>query len=118
MVFLVFQEHRNKMDKIITSRGIRAGSLFKILFIGHAFSFGLVVVLMGIFSFFGYETVFLQGNPVFGITGLMSGIFSAGIFALLFSFFNWVFIFTGNWLYTRFRTYDIVINEADISGNN
>ena len=101
------------MDKRITTRGIRAGSLFKILFIGHAFSFGLLVVLMGVFSFFGYETVILQGNPVFGVTGLVSGVFSAAIFALLFSFFNWLFILTGNWLYTRFRPYDITINAVD-----
>jgi hypothetical protein len=101
------------MDRKIISRGLRAGSLFKILFIGHAFSFGLLVILMGVLSFFGHETVFLQGNPVFGITGLMSGVFTAAIFALLFSFINWVFILFGNWLYTRFRTYEVVINEIE-----
>ena len=106
------------MDRKITSKGITAGSLFKILFIGHAFSFGLLVILMGVLSFFGYETVFLQGNPVFGVTGLISGIFMAGLFALLFSFFNWIFIFTGNWVYTRFRTYDIAIHEAGGTDNN
>jgi len=100
------------MDRKITSKGITAGSLFKILFIGHAFSFGLLVILMGVLSFFGYETVFLQGNPVFGVTGLISGVFSAAIFALLFSFINWIFIFTGNWIFTRFRTYDIEIHEV------
>ena len=105
------------MDKRITSKGIRAGSLFKILFIGHAFSFGLSVALMGVFSFFGYETVSLQGNPVFGVTGLVSGVFSAAIFALLFSFLNWLFIFTGNWLFTRFWNYDILINAVDTQEN-
>jgi len=101
------------MKRKITSRGITAGSLFKILFIGHAFSFGMLVFLMGVLSFFGYETVLLQGNPVFGVTGLMSGVFTAAIFALLFSFINWVFILFGNWLYTRFLTYEVVVNEVE-----
>ena len=55
--------------------------------------------------------MFLQGNPVFGATGLLSGIFVAGLFALLFSFINWIFIFTGNWVFTRFRSYEIEIHE-------
>ena len=101
------------MERKITSRGITAGSLFKILFIGHAFSCGRRVILMGVLSFFGHETVFLQGNPVFGVTGLISGVFSAAIFALLFAFINWLFILTGNWIFTRFRTYDIEIHEVD-----
>jgi hypothetical protein len=105
------------MNRKITARGITAGSLFKILFIGHAFSFGLLVFLMGVLSFFGHETMFLQGNPVFGVTGLVSGILAAAIFALLFSFINWVFIFTGNWIYTRFRTYVIEVHEVDGTGN-
>ena len=101
------------MDRKILSRGLRAGSLFKILFIGHAFSFGILILLAGVLSFFGYETMFLQGNPVFGATGLLSGIFVAGLFALLFSFINWIFIFTGNWVFTRFRSYEIEIHEID-----
>ena len=102
------------MERLLTIKGIRAGSLFKILLIGHAFSFGLVIVSMGIFSLFGYETVYIGDVPAVGPKELISALLAATLFTVMFAFVNWVFVFVGNWLFTRFRPYDIVVQETDI----
>lgn len=102
------------MERKITSRGIRADSLFKVLLIGHAFSFGLLMVCLGVLSLFGYETVRIEGVPAVGLKGFLAAIFAAVLFSLVFAFMNWIFILIGNWLFTRLRSYDIVIHEADI----
>jgi hypothetical protein len=101
------------MDRKITAKGLSAGSLYKILFIGHAFSMGLLIVCMGVFSLFGFETVHIEGVPAVGLKGLLTAIVVAAVFSLVFSFLNWLFILIGNWVYTRFRSYEIVVNEAD-----
>lgn len=103
------------MDKRITAKGISAGSLYKVLFIGHAFSLGLLIVCMGIFSLFGYETVHIEGMPATGLKGLLTAMVAAALFALVFSFLNWLFVLIGNWIYTRFWNYEIVVNEIDTS---
>ena len=101
------------MDRKIMARGISAGSLYKILFIGYAFSVGLLITLMGIFSLFGFETVHIEGVPATGLKGLVAAVTAAGVISLVFSFLNWLFILIGNWVYTRFRPYEIVVKEAD-----
>lgn len=101
------------MDRKITAKGLSAGSLYKILFIGHAFSLGLLIVCLGVFSLFGYETVHIEGVPATGLKGLLGAILAAAVFALVFSFLNWLLVFVGNWIYTRFTAYDIVVNETD-----
>ena len=105
------------MERMITSRGIKAGSLYKVLFIGHAFSFGLLMVCMGVFSLFGYETVSIDSVPAVGLKGLLTAVMAAALFAVVLAFINWIFVFTGNWVFTRFRSYDIVVHEADIAEN-
>lgn len=105
------------MEKTVTSRGLTAGSLYKVLLIGHAFSLGLLLICMGVFSLFGYETVHVEGLPAVGLQGLLAASIAAALFSVVFAFLNWIFIFTGNWLFTRFRAYDIVIHEAESPEN-
>ena len=105
------------MQREIKSRGMTAGSLYKVLLIGHTFSIGLLLVFMGVFSLFGYETVHIEGVPAVGLKGLLTSILAAGLFAVVFSSINWLFVLTGNWVFTRFRPYQLVIHEVDTAEN-
>ena len=81
-----YRANNTNMDRKITAKGLSAGSLYKILFIGHAFSMGLLIVCMGVFSLFGFETVHIEGVPAVGLKGLLTAIVVAAVFSLVFSF--------------------------------
>ena len=101
------------MEKKIFINSLSAKSLFKILFIGHVFSIGLLITIMGVFSLLGYETVAIDGVSVVGLKGLFTAIIMAAVFSLILSSLSWIFIQFGNWVYTRFKPLTIIINEAD-----
>ena len=85
-----------------STKGLAPGSLFKVILIGLGFSLGFFVILMGIFSLFGAETIRIHGTPITGIRGLAYSIFFAPIIVFGASVLNWLVLFPGNWIYTRF----------------
>ena len=91
------------MSETLKIQRLRGGTLFKIIFIGNSLFFIPFSVLMGIFSFFGAETVKWNGQPLIGFAGLVASPFIGVFVTLLFSAFNWVPIFIGLWLYSKFK---------------
>lgn len=95
----------------IKSRGLSAGSLFKLLFFGLLIPLFLFCTACGIASYFGYSTITLNNQFVYGGEGLLAGIIMGLVFPLIMSFILWILISIGLWIWTRFRTIDLTIKE-------
>ncbi|MCH9644996.1 MAG: hypothetical protein K0U29_07045 [Gammaproteobacteria bacterium] len=94
------------------TRGLSAGSLFKLLLVGYLCSVGLLMVIGGIFALFGADIFYVYHHLsatqndlhyVTGVKGLLFGVIGAPIISLISAAINWVFIGFGQWLYTRFK---------------
>lgn len=102
------------LDRTITVRRLRTGSVFRLLAAGIFFSIVPFFVLMGVLAAFGLNTVRWDNEPVFGIKALIvapiMGIFAAGILTAL----GGVGISFGLWLYARFKPLTLrVLQDAD-----
>lgn len=97
--------------KTITTRGLAAGSLFKLLFLGSFIPFFLFGVLAGIGAFFGQDYVMVNDNYQYGILGLIWGIVIGILLPLLLSALVWILLFIGLWLWTRFKPIDLTYKE-------
>ncbi len=95
------------MGEVIKVERLRAGALFKLIFIGNILFFVAFSALMGILSFFGAATVTWNDQPVTGVAGLISAPFIGVFIALILSAFQWIFMFTGLWLYSKFRNIEL-----------
>ena len=92
------------MFNTVQTRGISGGSLFKLLFVGYLLSVGPLIIIFGIFSLFGAETIHVNNEAVTGFKGLIASIIMAPIFSGISACINWVFIAFGQWLFTRFHS--------------
>lgn len=99
------------MLQIIQTKGLSAGSIFKILFIGLLFSLGPLLIIAAICSYFGKHVITLNGIYVFGLKGLITGLVMAPTFPLLFACILFLFISFGIWIYTRFKNLNIKIKS-------
>lgn len=96
----------------LQTKGLSAGSLYKILLLGFLFSLGPLFIIAAICSYFGAHVLTLNGIYVIGLKGLITGFIMAPVFPLLFSSIFFIFIAFGLWLYTRFRTLNIKIKTV------
>ena len=87
-----------KMNEIET-RGLTAGSLFRIVLVGWAFSLGPLLIFSGILSLFGFETFYTDGQPLTGFKGFLLSLILAPILVIFFTLGTWVFLAIGNSLY-------------------
>src|SRR5690242_13646425 len=71
-------------------RRIKAGSMFKLVFLATAAVFVPMIVFFGVLAFFGARSVTLSGQYVTGVKGLVTSLVLAPVFTLLFSLFAWV----------------------------
>lgn len=97
------------MIQELQTKGLTAGSIFKILLLGFLFSLGPLFIIAAICSYFGAQVLTLNGVYVVGLKGLITGIIMAPLFPLLFASIFFIFIAFGLWLYTRFRELNIKI---------
>ncbi len=88
--------------KVIISKGISFLSLFKLFFIGLLLSIGPVIIILGIFAFFGFETIMWNRQAVTGFDGLLASIGMAPLFAAVMGVLMTCIIGLGLWIYTRF----------------
>jgi hypothetical protein len=79
----------------IRLRRIKAGSLFKLIFLGTASVFIPMFIFFGILALFGAKTVTVSGEHVTGIMGLIAALIMAPLFTLFFSLFGWIGSYIG-----------------------
>lgn len=101
------------MKKEIVTKGLSAGSLFKVVLIGLGLSIGLLIILAGLLSIFGAETIEWNDKPVTGLSGFLLSLIMAPVFVGVFSSMIWLFLVVGNWLYTRVKTVTIRYRPVD-----
>lgn len=97
--------------KTIITRGLSAGSLFKLLFFGSFIPLFLLGVISGISAYMGYNAIMLNEQYVYGSTGLLTGIAFGIISPFIFSILMWILLVIGLWLWTRFTTIDLTYKE-------
>jgi len=91
----------------IQLRRIKAGSLFKLVFIACGTIFIPMFVFFGILALFGAQTVTVSNEPVTGIMGLLAALIMAPIFTLLFAAFSWVGAYLGIRMFGYFKPLEI-----------
>jgi|GEM_PF-6940895 len=87
--------------KIVISKGLTFGCLFKLFFLGLLFSAGIMIVAAGCFSLFGFHILYWNHHPVVGFDGFLIALATAPLFAALYGFVLTLFIALGLWIYTR-----------------
>lgn len=95
----------------INTRGLSAGSLFKLLFFGFLIPVFIWGLGCGIAAYFGYNTVMFNDAYVHGATGFVTGLILGLVLPLILSIVNWVILVIGLWLWTRFKTIDLKFKE-------
>jgi hypothetical protein len=98
------------MTTIIT-KGLSASTLLKIIFIGLSISIGSFSLVAGISSLFGAQTVVVFGEVKTGVMGLVYSLLIGVPFLIISTFFVWISILFGNWVYTRFQNISITYKE-------
>lgn len=95
----------------IESKGLCAGSLFKLLATGLFFPLFIVGVLCGIAALFGSDTVSLNNEYVHGMKGLVVGTLIGLILPVVMGAVLTVFMAPSIWLWTRFKSIKINIKD-------
>jgi hypothetical protein len=101
----------------VVAKKISKVSIFKILYIGFTYSFGIFFVGCGIGALFGFEVVFWEEAPVTGILGLLLAIVMWPIFGFFMAAFMWPFIVFGLWIYSLRKPIGINFKQP-IEGSN
>ena len=97
----------------IRLRRIKAGSLFKLIFLATAAVFVPLMTFFGILAFLGMEVVMVSGEHVTGVMGLVWALLIAPVFSLLFSVFAWVWAYIGLRIWGHFRPITLAYVPAD-----
>jgi hypothetical protein len=90
------------MLETVRTRGLSAGTLFKLFFTGYFFSVGPIILFCGVLSIFGYGTISYDGETLTGLKGFLASLIMIPIFSFAFAIANWILIGFGVWMYTRF----------------
>ncbi|MDY0194826.1 MAG: hypothetical protein WC253_03930 [Sulfurovaceae bacterium] len=99
------------MSKIITIRKLSTGTIFKLIAIGNLCSIILFSLLMGIFAFFGMETVYWNNKQLVGLEGLIASPLIGLFISLISTVFSGILVSFGLWVFSKFRTIEIDIKE-------
>ncbi|WED65254.1 hypothetical protein PXH66_00100 [Synoicihabitans lomoniglobus] len=87
----------------IRLRRIKAGSLFKLVFLATSAVFCPMFLFFGILALFGAKTVTVSGSPVTGIMGLVAALIMAPLFSVIFSLFGWIGSYIGIRIWGHFK---------------
>lgn len=91
------------MFETIEIKRFSFGTVYKILAIASGFSMVPISVLMGLFAFFGAETIVWNGQHLTGLMGLIASPFVGIMLALIFTGFLGTLFACGLWLYSKVR---------------
>jgi phosphate/sulfate permease len=83
------------------------GTVYKILAIASGFSMVPASILMGLFAFFGAETIVWNGRHLTGLMGLIASPFVGIMLAAIFTGFLGTLFACGLWLYSKLRPLSI-----------
>jgi hypothetical protein len=97
---------QNQIQSIQFKR-IKAGSLFKFIFIVTASIMIPFLILCGIAAFFGANTVTVNQKYVTGIWGLVSALIMAPIFSVVFAGITWLFAYISIRIIGKFKPFTI-----------
>lgn len=97
--------------KEMVTRGLAAGSLYKLLFIGLLIPVFIFSFLCGVASYFGHATVSINGVYVYGLKGLAVGSILGVVLPIILSAFLWCIIGFGVWIWCLMRKITLVIRE-------
>lgn len=97
--------------KTLTTRGLSAGSLYKLLYIGLAIPFFIIGLATGLAAFFGKDAVTYNDQYVYGVKGLIVGVVSGILSPILTAIGLWILMMIGIWLWTRFKPIDLTYKE-------
>jgi hypothetical protein len=81
-------------------------TLFKILYIGNLIFPSILLIVLSIFSFFGFEVLRFGDSYLTGMDGLLKGLITVPfmfLFALFWSIFFWLSYIISLWIYSRWR---------------
>ena len=95
------------MKSRIRIKRLKAGSLFKLIFIGNFMFLIPFSILMGMFSLFGADTVKWNNQPIRGIAGLIASPFVGLFITIIFSILFWAAMFVGLWIYSKFKSIEL-----------
>lgn len=95
----------------IQSRGLTAGSLYKLLCCGLFAPIFLFAFGCGIASMLGYSTVSFNGEFVYGVQGMIVSLVIGTVLPVVMAFFLWVVIGFGVWVWTKFKKINLSVKE-------
>ena len=102
-------------------RRISAPTIYKVLFLGSAFSVFPYGALMGVLSLFGLNTVTWNGAHVHGFWGLVTGTLIGVLFVLVLTLAVGSACAIGMWIYSKFEPISITyfsLEEAPQPGES
>lgn len=86
---------------------LTAQTIYKTIFLGTVFSFGIFCAVMGVLAAFGANTVSWNGAHVHGLGGLVTGVLIGAGFVVGGSVILGTACVFGTWLYSKFETVSI-----------
>lgn len=90
-------------EQVLTVRKVRAGTIYKLLFVGLLISFIPLGVFFGITALFGADTVTWNGEHIHGVVALFAGPAISIFVALCFTGFLGSLTSLGLWVFSKVR---------------
>jgi hypothetical protein len=94
-------------EQTLYVRRIRAGTIYKLLFVGLVTSFIPLGIACGVAAYFGFDTVTFNHQHLHGWTALLASPFIAGLGACIFALFIGTFASLGLWFVSFVRLVSI-----------
>lgn len=95
------------MFEVLEIKRLSFGTVYKILAIASGFSLVPLSIMMGLFAFFGAETIVWNGQHLTGMHGLLASPLVGVVLSLIFTGFLGTLFACGLWLYSKFRPLEI-----------
>lgn len=102
------------MLKSFETRGMSAGSFYKILFLGNFVWLLITAIVLGVIGWAMPHSIYAFGQHEYafmgGFLGLVIAVVLSPIYAAFVALAQWIFIGFGFWLWTRFKTVNLCIS--------
>ena len=103
------------MVETVKAQRICFTTLFKIIFIGNLIFPSILLIVLSVFSFFGFEVLRFGDSYLTGVDGLFKGLITVPfmlLFAFVWSVFFWFSYMISLWLYSKWRPMTIAFVPA------
>lgn len=96
----------------ISTSDLKAGSLFKFLWLGNTFGLLPLFIIAGVAAMLGAGTVTIYQQPVRGPLALPAAVVMWPIFAAVLTCLQWVVFAFGFWLYSRWARLTLSLKDG------